>query len=950
MNGIRPLIAACALVLAGWSRATVAWFAIAEPIDFGNDHVSAIFNDRGLAALSDKQSGSRITFKRDDFAIVIDGITYDSQSLAAPAHKVDSAGRIYSWTAGPHRLDVVYELQPDWRFLSKQLVVRSRAQSVHVNQLAVFRTELGDRIEGLYVPKSVNPALGTGDYGSFVRLGAHGLLALVQNPFLAFVRNGQSFSITYTPDLNWRSADGPFVSDRGLLAPYTLTNRRVPARMIEEWKLGSHDEGGADEAEIDAFTDTVRAFLSYRPTRPLNIFVGWCVNDYQIDVGTPEGRTGYKRLIDRAAEVGAEYVLYAPSNSMVSRREESIDDWSWEHVLWLGLGQKIRKGEWDPIRDPVPESVQQMLDHARAKHVKLLAYVYPVLPFAGNPAWLVRVRDKPGRMRASLGVRGWQDHLIETLVAFYQRTGIGGYAFDHTFLDYEGTSRYAQWSGWRRVMEELRRRIPDIAIDGRQAYHLYGPWSWLAGSYPHPTFNDEQPESFTPFPDLHFDRVSANRERYTAYRYRNYEFAPSEIVPGFITHQTPRLDDTNDMPHTRNTDRGVVLTQFRERDWDYLGWRYSLLSSIAVASWNNVLNMIPARDLDEHRHFADADKRWFRGWIDWTREHAEVLRHTRTILGHPAIGRIDGTSAIVGDRGYLFLFNPNARRLTTQLTLDGAIGLTRPGHFLLRELHPLSGRLIGKPDLGVWTAGDHVSIEMDGQSALVLELLRATDMTEPIVFGVPGIASVSNDGVLRLTNVRGEMGATTDILVLLPGPRRVSALRINDQPVNMSQADRMIRASVRFDGAPFRRAQQIDEWNPAFSGGHVSATLTIPARVFDQLAVRARAWPIPWRPEDLRNTWLAPERLLLYVQIAEPDDSWNVRLTIDDHPVDLQKAYTALHPEKRTFVGFYADVSHLASDRPYRLELDLPPLKAGQFQGVFLENIETEYTEKVVPF
>ena len=82
------------------------------------------------------------------------------------------------------------------------------------------------------------------------------------------------------------------------------------------------------------------------------------------------------------------------------------------------------------------------------------------------------------------------------------------------------------------------RDIPDIVIDGRQAYQNYGPWSWLAGSYPHPTSTDEQPESFISFPDLKLDRVSADRERYTAYRYRNYEFAPSEIVPGFITHQT----------------------------------------------------------------------------------------------------------------------------------------------------------------------------------------------------------------------------------------------------------------------------------------------------------------------------------------------------------------------------------------------------------------------------
>ena len=47
-----------------------------------------------------------------------------------------------------------------------------------------------------------------------------------------------------------------------------------------------------------------------------------------------------------------------------------------------------------------------------------------------------------------------------------------------------------------------------------------------------------------------------------------------------------------------------------------------------------------------------------------TGRHAnkELLRHTRTILGQPALGKVDGTAAIVGDRGFVFLFNPNARR------------------------------------------------------------------------------------------------------------------------------------------------------------------------------------------------------------------------------------------------------------------------------------------------
>src|SRR5207244_8877205 len=134
------------------------------------------------------------------------------------------------------------------------------------------------------------------------------------------------------------------------------------------------------------------------------------------------------------------------------------------------------------------------------RHVKLLAYVYPVLPFAGDPSWLVRNR---GKQYATLGSRRWQDRLIEILVAFRDRTGVGGYSFDHTFLTYPGTSRYAQWAGWRRVVDELRRRRLDIVVEGRQAFPVYGPSSWLAGRYPHRPFNGEHPAGLSPVTDSH---------------------------------------------------------------------------------------------------------------------------------------------------------------------------------------------------------------------------------------------------------------------------------------------------------------------------------------------------------------------------------------------------------------------------------------------------------------
>ena len=926
-------------------------------VSLKNRRVTAEFGDRGMVAIAGPGAGLAVRLPRDEFAITIDGQTLESRALPSPTRIAAKDRVAFTWPAGPYVVRVVYELAPGWGFVSKHISVEGGTKPYHVAEVVVFQAAVAEPITSQFVPNSARPTLGTGDYGACLRFEkGRGMLVVAQNPFLEFRREGQSFSLRYRPDLDWNPADGPFMADRGLVALYEMTGRAQPERMLAEWKTGPLDAApGMDEAEIDAFTGMVRAFMLARPAEPVNVLVPWCLNDYQIDIATPAGRTEYKRVLDTAAALGARYAIFAPTNSDLAKREDSTDDWSWENLLWAGFGQKIRKNEWDPRTGPIPASVREMLDYASAREIKLLAYVYPVLAFQQNPAWLTTRGVPPSaaarqarRLYANLGFRSLQDWLIETLVAFHDRLGLGGFSFDHTFLNMDGTSSYAQWSGWRRVMEELRRRRPDVVIDGRQAYHLYGPWGWLAGSYPHPTFNDEQPESFVPFPDLHFDRVSADRERWTAYRYRNYEFAPSELVPGFITHQTSRGDETGEMPE-KKTDRGVMLLPFRARDWDYLGWRYSLLSSIAAAGWNNVIDMIPARDIEEHKAFSEADRQWFRRWIDWTAEHKEYLRHTRTILGQPAIGKVDGTSAIIGDRGYVFLFNPNGRRLDAEFTLDASIGFAGRGLVQVKELYPTEGRLVGKPGVGFWSAGDRVSIPMDGGSAVVLELQAAPAQgAGPLLFGATGAVRVGG-GIVSIDGARGEIGTRQDLLVTVPSGSEVTGAQVNGRRVAFTRTPAgALSIPVSFDGALFRHYQQIGADDPTFTGGRFTARFTVPQRVFDQLAARRRAWPIPWTTEDYKTTWLAPERLLLFVQIAEPDPAWEASLTIDGRTVELRKAYSAVRDAPRTFVGFYADLSLIAADREHTLELTLPQLGPGQWQGVFFDNIETELTDRIV--
>ena len=343
-----------------------------------------------------------------------------------------------------------------------------------------------------------------------------------------------------------------------------------------------------------------------------------------------------------------------------------------------------------------------------------------------------------------------------------------------------------------------------------------------------------------------------------------------------------------------------------------------------------------------------ADQAWLRKWLDWTDVNISTLRHTRLILGEPALGRADGSSAIVGDHGYIFLYNPNNRKVEVSFNLDSSIGLNRQGRFTLHELYPLEGRLWGKPGAGMWRTGDRVTATLDGTSATVLSLApAAAELTKPVLFNAPGSALLK-DGHLALSDLRGEVGTEVPLGVLAPKDAGVETVTVNGVAAKFQRGAEMVTVQVRFAGEPFSRSQQVGSYDPWFTGGIFRGEFRIPTRIKRQLAARKEAWPIPWTEEDLQCSWLAPERLLLFVQMASPDPKMAVTLKINEADLALQRAYASIRPNPRCFTGYYADVSSLEADRTHKVELSLPTLEAGDFQGLFFDNVETEYTNGVV--
>ena len=278
-------------------------------------------------------------------------------------------------------------------------------------------------------------------------------------------------------------------------------------------------------------------------------------------------------------------------------------------------------------------------------------------------------------------------------------------------------------------------------------------------------------------------------------------FCPTEILPGFLTHQTQRYDANGTL----------ALTDFRLRDWDYLGWKYSVLSSIATAPMNHVLNYLPARDESEFAHFAAEDKKWLRDWLDWTDTHRETLRHVRPIIGPPKLGQVDGTAAITEDRGFVFLFNPNQRAMNAEFKLDASIGLTQGQAFTLTALHPRPG------PVGFGRYGDTISLPMEGASALVVELAPARPKL-PLLLYPTGNASL-NGQTLTVTNVSGPIGQDVALPVVVPAGKSVTSVTVNGHPFPFTRDGDTVTAHAHFAGTPFGQCQPVGTYDPSFTGG-----------------------------------------------------------------------------------------------------------------------------------
>ena len=271
------------------------------------------------------------------------------------------------------------------------------------------------------------------------------------------------------------------------------------------------------------------------------------------------------------------------------------------------------------------------------------------------------------------------------------------------------------------------------------------------------------------------------------------------------------------------------------RDFDLVGYKYSLLSTIGTAGLNNVVTMIPARDEEEFALFPGDDIAFIRKWLTWTDVHMDALRNTMPIssLPPPRLGSVDGTASW-SDRGqgFLFLYNPNPLPMRITLTADETIGVANESShsaWQVAQLYPWEAA-----PFFTWEHGESCELSVGGSDVLVLQLTPAAARTV------------------------------------------VAEHSFSDAPI-------VVRSAPVGDVPPRNN-----------TGGAFSTTFVVSEAVKKQLAARAVAYPINWTfPTDYNATWLVPTRLLAYVFIASPRDTMEVSMVVDGTAVPLTKAYNS---------------------------------------------------------
>jgi hypothetical protein len=510
-----------------------------------------------------------------------------------------------------------------------------------------------------------------------------------------------------------------------------------------------------DWAEVWAMQDYVRSKLPYHSVRGENQFFMF-LNAWW--AGKPIGEL--RGAMDLMAQLGVPEVMTRETEYGLSSHITRC-----EQLENLPLDYRFQ----------LPVAAHDLIAYGKSKGVRLGTFVNPTRAF--RPEWEMLDNDgKPimyGQIKtACFASKEAADFTLNIWDQMLKAAGSGFFAFDGRVLTSfnevdstyfgpigplrcfarnhghkPGYNAYQDYKNGRYLMDELRRRNPDVFLEVYWGIKRAMPWAMM------------------PFNSCEnwYETNGSFDDRMQSWYNQNYRFLPN---------------------YQNFAQSGAATGQF---------FKKSVISSISISTHLMIGRGYNLLDRPENQEF-------FRKWTQWAKVHHQYLKVKRDLFGQPMAVPLDGSAHILVDRGYIFLFNESGSDQAGLVPLNKWIGLTSGDRFDVTQIYPVE-----RPLWKNVRRGEEVLLPVAASDAVIIGITPASSAGVPlpvVTWHNLGRAEIKLDaGNLTVAGLQGYQGQRREILILVNSgePR---ALTINGQAVPFQWQNRGVLAEVEFEPGP----------------------------------------------------------------------------------------------------------------------------------------------------
>lgn len=571
------------------------------------------------------------------------------------------------------------------------------------------------------------------DIAAFYRDGERGLFASLDFPYSHIGVEGGSAEISYPPYLPLKPAQ-------------THTCHSLTIGSVQ---LTGCKRYGFDLGEVAAMDDYIQQRHRPRFERPM--LTTSCITN-------------------RYTQVHGDVVFYTMKDNPTLTWDRSLLKRDMSVAAKLGMEYyQVFPGVFDWVKgDPSPETVKDFVEYADSLGLRIGDYSGSNELFCPHyneyqnrldrPNWLMK--DAEGKLANGafcFGAPDFVEYYINTVVPNCKQFGFQIHCLDFLrlypcYATGHGhppgpDSLYHQISGLVRLLEAIDAVSPEM-----MTWSNSGVWQELLPKLAWSNHNLYLTDPFiaTPWQGLNMTRLldDARREQMVKLHYTHF------LPYRYYTNCQYFFSQNSVVPDIRN-------------------FEYGALSSIAVTPNLCLGEIRPWMDqltaLDQGRVIG-----FYQHWTDFLKEHFELFKKTYHAGENPGFGAVEIYAHAEGNRGFIFVVNPQYWSRTVEIPLDSALGFTGSGKCELREWYPT--RQLRLTATGPFvTLGTKLPMWVPGQQVVVLEVSPAPDQVDtPRLYGLPGSVEASEAGFLMKTI--GPQGYSTRFAVLLPpGAGRIAA-------------------------------------------------------------------------------------------------------------------------------------------------------------------------------